>query len=230
MAITAANKTSGKDEADLSTYTTASVAFVANRLYLFTYGSHGPAPTVATANGTGLTIEQVNTVTNASTKRLTVFRALPGADTTTTVNFVQSASQVQSHGFWAIDEYQGMEPGANGLTAVVQAANNQTAGATSLTVTLAAFGSVNNAAYGAFLRSENENMTEGAGFTALAEVTGASSPTTSILTENKLNDNTVDCSWASSGAGFGIGIEVKAAVAGGETVLDPFGMTGFFGS
>lgn len=212
MALAAANKTSGKDETDLSTYLTPSIAFLANRLYIFTFGSHGPGPTTVTATGTGLTIPSIATDTVSGIKRLTVFRAMPTSDTTTTVSFASLGPQVQSHGFWSIEEYDGMDTsGTNGEGAIVQSGTITTTGASSLTVTLAAFGNANNAAFGAFLKAANENMTEGAGFTPLAEVTGAASPTTSILTEHKINDNTVDCSWASSGTAIGIAVEIKAA-------------------
>lgn len=235
MAITATNMTAAKDDTDAGSYTTASVSFVANRLYLLSVASHG-SPSLAhsiVASGTLTLVEianiQFNTIASPS-KRISVWRTMPSSNTTTTIQWDNNGGSM-SHGFWSIEEFDGVDTsGTFGSGAIVQSATNRADTGSSLTVTLAAFGSATNAGYGWFVRAENQDMTEGSGFTKLSEITGAESPTTSTLSEWKINDTTVDCSFATSGANAGIAVEIKEATGGGgASALDPFGMAGFFG-
>jgi hypothetical protein len=232
--VAAVNKTAAKNDTDATSYTTASVNFVANRLYLIGLLCHNSIAGISiTASGTITTAAVASTTFNtiaSPNKTIKVFRCMPTSNETTTITW-NSAGELMSHGFWSIDEFDVVDTsGTAGSGAVVQSATNRADTGSSLTVTLAAFGSANNAAYGFFCRSENENMTPGSGFTQLSEITGVESPTSSILAEWKTNDTTVDCSFATSGVSAGVAVEIKEAVGGGgASVVDPFGMSGFFG-
>lgn len=223
MAITATNKTSGLDNTDNTTgYTTASVTFTTSLLYLFSVVSHDGASIpvhLISASGT-LTFTEIATVTfntiASSNKRLTVYRCMPSPGESTTVSFDTSGAVTNSHGRWSIDEFSGIDTsGTNGSGAIVQSVTDRSDTGTSLTVTLAALGSGDNATFGAFAHAANEVTNIGSGFTELADVAGTETPTTSFQTEWKLNDNTVDASWTTSSANAGIAIEIKAATGGG---------------
>lgn len=226
MAIAATNKTTGLDDTDQTTaYTTASVSFVATRLYLVSFVTHSSAagaPTAQTATGGTLTFTEVTNITFATiatpVKRLTVFRCMPSADETTAVSLNQGAVN-KGHGRWVIDEFTGIDTsGVNGAGAIVQSVTNRADTGTGLTVTLAAFGSTDNVGFGSFAHAANEVTTPGVGFTELGDVVGTETPTTSLETEWKLNDNTVDATWSTTTASGGIGIEIKAATGGAPVV------------
>jgi len=118
--------------------------------------------------------------------------------------------------FWLISEYGDTDTsGVNGSAAVVQSATNLTAGATSLTVTLAAFGNSNNGTYGVFSHSTNEDSTRGSGFTTGPGGYGVSPPSQGFRSEWRVdNDTTVDMSWATSSPAGGIALEIKYVTSG----------------
>lgn len=222
MTVTATNKTADKNDVNATSYVTASVSFLANRLYLLSFASHGPAGSAhrITASGT-ITTAQVATVEfntiAAPNKRISVFRCMPTGDEATTITFDATSTTMQ-HGFWSIEEFDGVVmTGVAGADAIVQALTDRSDSASSLTVTLSPFEGTNvNVAYGWFGRAENQNMTEGGLFTPLSEITGTETPTTSTLAEWAPNDNTIDCSFATAGPCAGIGIEVRG-IAGGDS-------------
>ena len=105
--------------------------------------------------------------------------------------------------------------GANGSGAIVQSVATLFTAVTSASVTLAAFGSADNATYGMFGRANNEAITQGSGFTLIHNPFGAT-PNTSLMTEFRNdNDTGVDASWVTSSNCRGIAVEIKNAVAGG---------------
>jgi len=222
MAIAAAVKTSNLSEVDGTIFNTASITMDASKLYLVSVASHGgpPARTV-TPSGGSLTYTSVvsttfSTIASAA-KRIETFRVMPGSGTTTAITFTWSASVGHCH--WSVDEFTGIDTsGTNGSGAIVQSLSDRSDSASGLTITLAGFGSTGNAAYGYFARAANENLTEGSGFTALGETTGTETPTTSCLSEWKLNDNTVDFTATSTGPLAGLAIEIKEATGGAPAV------------
>jgi len=151
--------------------------------------------------------------------KLTVFRSLnasPGSGALT----IDFAAQGQFRSAWSISEFGGMKTsGTNGADAVVQSASNDGSGSiTSLTVTLGAFASTDNATYGAFSASTNAAISPGAGFSELGEADGASFG--SIETEWKnSNDTSVDTTFGASDHVCGIAIEIAASVSAGNFFL-----------
>src|SRR6266540_3508337 len=110
MALAASNKTAAQNTTDQTSYTTASVAFLANRLYLFAVESHSGTspPALPTLTGTSLTIDAIANATfntlAAPAKRISLYRAMPGGDTTTTVTIsFAGATETQNNCSWSID-------------------------------------------------------------------------------------------------------------------------------
>ncbi len=223
MAISAAHLTTNQNGSAATSYSTASITPSANKLILIAVGSQVSSGTVntPTISGNGLTWEQVATKpqsTGSVFRRLTVFRAMGGSPSTGAIT-MDFAGQSQIRCGWSVSEFDGVDTtGTNGSGAVVQSASNDvtdSGSATSLTVTLGAFGSADNATYGAIrfgASSTTFNLTEGSGFTSLGEVNGSAS----YASMYKLsNDTSVDYTWDSATTfSQAIAVEIKAAVAG----------------
>lgn len=214
MAITQASLTSNSDTTDTTSYTTASVTNTVNRLLLLSVASSRAAadPSVPTITGLSLTWVQVNTALFATTlpqhRRVTVFRAL-GASATGTV-LIDFAAETQTGCMWSLQEFDNVDTsGANGSGAIVQSVPGTSAPANSLTITLAAFSSTNNATYGtAFTLS---TITPGAGFTEISE-SSTTVPTNTMEVEWRVdNDTTVDWTSVPNDEWGGVALEIRAA-------------------
>ena len=216
MAITQALLTADQDNSNSTSYATASITPTGNQLGLLavlnTTGSGAGTPTVS---GNGLTYVEIANVTfndiAGGASRLTIFRTMD-ASPSTGVATIDFGAATQSGCCWSFREFDGVDTGGtNGSAAVVQSVTNRVDGNTSLTVTLAAFGSASNATYGAFGNDiASDTFTQGTGFTTL-DTEGHNFPPETLFTEwRNDNDTTVDAS-ASSGDMGGIGIEIKAA-------------------
>lgn len=131
---------------------------------------------------------------------------------------------------WIIDELSGVDTsGTNGSGATVQSAVGTDADGGTITVTLAAFGSSNNATYGAFANdSGTGTMTAGSGFAALGVNAGA--VLNGGMEWKNSNDTSVDAVFdAVAGAtSGGIAIEVKAAASTSTTYAGYYGSAGYF--
>lgn len=217
--VTGTNLTTGVDSDGGSGATTASVSPTANRLLLLTVSSRTGItadPNEPTVTGNGLTWVPVNGVvydnTSSSRRRITVFRALGASPSTGTIS-IDFGGQAQTHVLWSLDEFSGVDTsGTNGSGAVVQSATNFDPNNTlsTLTVTLGAFSSTNNATFGAFsIFDGTAAFTVGSGFTSLGDIgTGTS---LHILSEYKsTNDTSVDASWAGTSEVGGVAIEIKS--------------------
>jgi hypothetical protein len=103
---------------------------------------------------------------------------------------------------------------------------------TSGSITLSAAGDSNNRPICAFTHAFNENQVPRASWTEVTEVQHAN-PTTAFAGQFRSDafETTASTTWTTSSAYGGIAAEIKVAGAGGGggTVLDPFGMSGFFG-
>ena len=150
----------------------------------------------------------------SNTKRLTVYRAMGASPSTGTI--VITFANALNGCNWSVLDVSGVDTtGTNGSGAIVQAVTGSNASAgTSLSITLAAFGSASNATFGTFATDISGNITPGTGFTEIGEASTAS-PVLTINSQYQLaNDTTVDASFASARAG-GIAIEIKdGGVAG----------------
>lgn len=215
--VAAATLTSGNDAAGVTSKATASVTLTAYRLYLLTVTTRTASgdPNHATATSTGATWVEVNSNNYDSTgsqKRTTVLRAMVASNQTGAIT-IDFAGQTQSDVVWSIDEITNVDTsGTNGSGAVVQSAVNSNAGGGgTLTTTLAAFGSSNNATWGACsIGNGSGTSTAGTGFAKVSE--NATASNLRLMTEFKnSNDTTVDYTESTTTAELGgIAIEIKA--------------------
>lgn len=213
--ITATLLTSGSTSTDGTSAATASVTPGANKLILlFVATSDGTDPTEAPSSvtGNGLTWVQVNHIENEGGFRgLTVLRAMGSSPSAGAITINYAATKT---GFiWDVIEIANVDTsGTNGSGAVVQNDTQQTIGdTTSITSTLGAFASVNNATIGGVqMNSTSSAVTPGSGFTELSD-DGVATPSTQLQTEFKdTNDTTVDFSWTGNLSASAISIELKA--------------------
>lgn len=197
-----------------TSYTTASISPASNQLILATIYSRSNSAgqsLAPTLTGNGLTWVQVATLADsATTQRISLFRALGSAVAGTVV--IDFGAVTQARCGWSISQFNNVAlTGTNGSGAIVQSVTNKDEGTnTGLTVTLAAFGSVNNATYGG-VKAGNP-ITPGTGFAELGE-DGV------IFIESEWknsNDTSVDWTWSStSGFALGVACEIKFASASG---------------
>lgn len=227
MAVTVSNILSNYDEDGGSSSTTASTTLTANRLYLLTIVQRrgdSTDPVQPTASSTGATWEAVNSIvydsTSSSRRRVTVLRTMVSSNQTGAITITHGSNVTDAT--WILDEFNGIDTsGSNGSGAIVQSATNKDeVGVTSLTVTLAAFGSTANATYGSFGWAGNPTMTAGTGFTELDEQHDSGSDIGSGTEWRSDNDTTVDMTLSVADFIGGIAIEIKAASAGGTAVKD----------
>ena len=207
MLITAANLTTLSDATDTNSYTTPSVSPGSNKLVLVTVESWGiTASTIPTLTGAGMTWVQVTTIQSGDYYRTTLFRSLnvsPGSGALT----IDFAGVNQDFCIVSVDEFTNVDTtGTNGSGAIVQSATNSSASASTLTVTLAAFGSANNATFGGFgVGAFSSSPTAGTGFALLSSISR-------MCTEwRNDNDTSVDISWADTLALTGIAVEIRAS-------------------
>lgn len=197
---------------DGASYTTASITPPANTLILAMVASEIGAgtPNIPTLSGNGLTWVQINTAVTGQ-NRGTLFRAR-GTPTTGTV-VIDYAGQTISDCTWSIISVTGASvTGADGAGAVVQSATNTASATTSLTVTLAAFSSTENATFGGFAINNNNLITAGSGFAVVAQPGCCSSR--AAIEWRTGNDTSVDATWTSS-TSQGVAIEVRPLTAAG---------------
>jgi hypothetical protein len=227
MALAASNLTSGSDTTDATSYATASITPTGNALVLLTVATRRAAgnPSAPTATGNGLTWVEVGTQLSSGSgnRRITILRAMGASPSTGAITI--NIAETQTECVWSVDQFTGTDTsGTNGSGAVVQSVETDDGGstATSGLVTLAAFGSANNMAYGGKVHTSNGTTTPGSGFTELVDVAVAESGT-GFQTEYKLNDTTVDWSWTGSHTWFAAALEIKEDVpAGGDSVPQCF--------
>lgn len=223
--------TQGSSATNATNYDTASVTPGANNLILLitaqsrnTLGDCANND-ISSVTGNGLTWAAVNkqcfSSAAAPTQTVEIWRTMGASPSTGTINFIVSAS-TQINAAWAVVECNGVDTsGTNGSGAVVQSAINLIEPGTSLTATLAGFGSSNNATLGAFGIADNIAITPGSGFTELVEELvsdGGNDLGLQVQWRND-NDTTVDASWSSIDAG-GVAIEIKAAATAADTSGD----------
>lgn len=208
--------TSGQDTTDATSYATSSVTPTANALVLiYIYQRQATSPAAPTSvTGNGLTWVKVTDVTSAAlaSRRISVWRAMGASPSAGAITINLAATQTQCT--WAVLEFTGVDTtGTNGSGAIVQSGvTPDPSTGTSGLITLSAFGSTNNYAYGAFHHFANEASTQGSGFTEAYDIANSENAGGNEV-EYKANDNTVDASWTTSIDFLGIAIEVKQAVA-----------------
>ena len=210
--------TSGNNPANQKVYTTASIAPAPNALItlavLMRRSSGVINPTI-----TGGGMAQWDLVANTDfdtqgtpTKRLIVFRALsatPGSGPIS-ITFSSSVSNVQ----WIVSQWNGVETsGTNGAGAIAQTGTGRSDGATTLAVSLGAFASAKDVAYGVVGIGKNgPTVTPAAGFTEITEVSSGES--SALQSEWAPNQSTIGASWGSSTKAGILAVEIRAGNAG----------------
>lgn len=200
------NLTAAYDVVDRATYTTASISPTNGNICLITVGTQriGAASPTPTVSGAGLTWTLVNVAENGASPfwqcAMFVGTGTPSAGTLS-ISFGGTTEQACS---WVVDEFSGI----NTTTPVIQSAATSNS-STSTTVTLAAFASASNIAYGAFVHRVNESITVGSGFSQAGTINGTG-PDQRTTTEYKLSsDTTVDASWSTSNVTSAVACELN---------------------
>lgn len=222
MAITQTSLTSGSSIVSGTSFATASVTPTANALIIATFTPRNGAstnPGSMSVTGNGLTWVSIGSVNfdNASSSRRTMqmFRALGAAPSTGVITF--TTAETDTGGTWTVDQFTGVDTsGTNGSGAVVQFATNSDPSATvaTLTVTLAAFGSVNNGTYGVFCNTDGTSTTTaGSGFSKVSDIGDSNAAVSQRQTSefNSANDTSVDITFSTTAELGGIAIEIKAS-------------------
>ena len=216
--VTLVTKKTFQSASAATSYATTSHTPAANKLQLASVNSrHASAtPNQPTLSGNGLTWVAVASVVyddTGSQKRVTLFRAM-GASPSAGALTADFAGQSQSDCTITIDEATGMDTtGTNGSGAIVQSVTNsdKTGSGTSLSATLAAFGSGRNGTYGVCAIGNVGTFTPGSGFSTVSSVATASNIT--LATEYKTtNDTGVDFSFSVGGELGIIAVEIKCAI------------------
>lgn len=204
MSLAATLATSGSSSTDATSYTTASVTAEAGALYILAVSNvrvdtTTPAtPTVTGASQTW-TQDETNLYDDAGAvrARLTVFSVIPTAQGSGTLT-IDFGGATQGGCIWALIKITGsLASRALALVQSEQAAGSGTTG----TVNLASFGGTGNMAIGISSHVANQAVTPGSGFTELSDT--AITEALSLFTEHKLDDASVDATWASS-VGWGM--------------------------
>ena len=217
--ITQTLLTAGRSASNTRTYTTASISPAANALITVAVLMERPSGvrTPSLSGGGMSTWTLVSSVDFATTSspdmRLMIFRAMsanPGSGTLT-ITFSSSPDNAM----WIVSQWDGVETGGtNGSAAIVQTGSQRSNGATNLTVSLAAFASANNVAYGVVGVARNgPTVSPGSGFTEISEQ--SSGEASDLAVEWASNQPTVRASWGSSVGAAVLGVEIKAGAGSG---------------
>lgn len=220
-AVAATNLDTTGTNVDSSSFNSDSFTPTANDLvlaWIYTISATADATPTATSFLGPLTWTMVGSIDDQGNgtglRRLTLFRAMSTTSALSSVTF-DYAAQTQTGAAWSIVQYGGVDTsGTNGAGAVVQSALGHVSGtATSLTVTLGAFGSASNATAGGFGMPLNTAglPAVGSGYTATGQ-RNQSTPNLSMGSEFLASNNTAVnmTSAASSVPWTGIAVEIKA--------------------
>ena len=220
MAVTANHLTTGHDN-DVDSAATASVAPGSNKLILISViNNHQNAVVPTSISGNGLTWVMVDEAdgVDGGWSKYSLWRAM-GASPTSGVITIDFNSVSQQYISWAVVEFDGVDTGGtNGSAAVVQSVDTNTGNVETVTVTLAAFSSTDNATFGGLGLATSRAVTPGTGFTELSEHRQGDSGFSTVQHQwRNDNDTSVDWSWSVNSDSMAIGVEIKAAVT--DTVV-----------
>lgn len=202
-----ANLTASSSSTDAATYALASVTLKAGRLYLLSVeNSHGSSASAVSAITGGPTFTSRSTTQyNGTLNRTSIWSAVPTADFTGVLT-IAFGGTTQTGACWSLEEFAGVDTSSN--DGIVQQAVGTGNSATAL-ATLAAFGSANNATFGAHGHAAATATAPGAGFTETADVTTATPAQALETAWNVGNDTTVDATFTSAQWGS-CAVEIKA--------------------
>ena len=210
MALAVTQLTSGTSTTNSTTVVTSSVTPTADALVLLAvFGRvNNTPPSGVTGNGLTWVMIDSSSTSALSLRNISLWRALGSSPSAGAITVTWVGTQTEKA--WSVFEITGVDTsGTNGSGAIVQSVKNgDPANSNSPTLTLSAFGSANNMAVGFFHHFANEVTTPGSGFTEIHDLQ-LSESAAGNQTEYKLNDTTVDASWATVSDWLGIAVEVK---------------------
>jgi hypothetical protein len=206
VAANAAAIADARDSTDSTTYTTASVTLKAGRLYLLSFvNTAADAAAISSIAGGPTWTSRATTQYNGTAHRVSLWSGVPTADYTGTI--VVTFGATQTAGRWALNEFSGVNTATT--DGVVQTATG-TGNSTTPLATLAAFGSANNATFGANANTADSTTTPGAGFTELSDLSTSSSPAAFLQTQWRVDNDTTSDGTITSGQWGAIAAELKA--------------------
>lgn len=177
-----------------------------------THGTSAGAPTSVTGNG--LTWNQIITKASAAgTVRGSLYYAMGASPSNGALSVTFSGNQTGA----AIHVFE--LSGADGTGTIVQSASNAAAAAGSVTVTLSAFASANNATVACFGGLRNAGINPDMGFTEIYD-NGYTTPSTEAESGWKnAEDTSITGTWSAGTADIvGVACEVKLATAANSTL------------
>lgn len=211
MNPTAHHLTRGNGGSAGTVYNTASITPTSGRPVIAVFlGSSGTPGTVNTVTGAGLTWTKIFTkqATSLGSRWVSVFL---GLGTPTTGALQATFNTTQGDAYWTVFELGGNVELTSDVIRKIDSADNAGSHA-GLTVTLGAFENALNLAVGVFFWGQGATMTIGSGFTQLDQGQNG----IQILSEYKVNDNTIDASWTSANNwSMAVGMEVSVPLVRG---------------
>lgn len=213
--IAGANLYANSSSTDAASYTTFSATLKAGTLYLMAVeNSHGSSASAVSSISSGPTFTSRSSVQfNSSLNRISIWSAVPATDYTGTlaINF---GGTTQTGACWSLCEFNNVDTASN--DGIVQNATG-TGSSTTPLATLSAFGSANNATFGAFGVASAASGTPSTGYLELSDGT-ASTPAQALQTDFRTdNDTTVDETIASNPWGAAA-VEIKSRGTGPFTI------------
>ena len=205
--------TAGSDTTDsAASYSTASITPTANEvvvLYVLTTIGSGTAGTVTPTHGSITFTSVTSRLFNGTLRRISMFTGVASGSPSAGAITITPSASTQTGCAWVVQQWTGVDT----TTPVVQSAVNSGTG-TSLSATLSAFGSANNAtaAGGANDAAGSGAWTAGTGFTLLGNPAAMATPSVRIAGEYQLaNDTTPNLTNSTSTTWGFIAAEMKAA-------------------
>jgi len=204
--VAPANITTGVDSTDATTYTTASVTLKTGRLYLLSFvNTAADAIVISSIAGGGTWTSRSSTQYNTTAHRVSIWSRVPTVDYTGTI--VVTFGATQTSGRWSLNEFSGVDTATT--DGIVQQATGTGNSVTPL-ATLAAFGSANNATFGANANTADSTTTPGAGFTELSDDATATTPASFLQTQFRVDNDTTSDGTITSGQWGAAAVEIKA--------------------
>ncbi len=208
------------DTSNTNVYTTASISPTASTLLVVAITGNGSGFGDPTVTGLSLTWTRVNSSFTASLYSglyAAKAGASPGSGAVTVDFGAGSMTGVSAH----VVQFGGVDVSGTTANAFVQSAVNNDSSVTSITVTLAAFGSGSNPTFGwAGVGQTTTAITAGSGFTQISHGTRSSPAYTTTTQFRNSNDTTVDFDWAPTAGNPRAGaVELRATTV--QTISAP---------
>lgn len=211
MPVLANHLTTAISTVDGTSYNTASISPIGGKLILAFFAWAQSTPGTPSVSGNGLTWVQHGSTKVQGARAGALFRTMGGTPSSGAVTFtITGGSGTPSRAGWSISEFNNVETsGASGANAILQPdKNNSTASGNSLTVTLDAFSSVNNATFGGIVVDGGGAITNGSGFTELGEANDATEGFSVQSQFKDTNDTSVDWTTADTTILIAIAAEI----------------------